>query len=74
MVDQLDMFNKKRGFQLISKEKRTEIARLGGLAVSKNKEHMSKIGRKGGQTHDRDFFVKIGKIGGKSSRKKNQQP
>lgn len=39
---------KKRGFASISPERRKEIARKGGLAVSQNKQHMSEIGRQGG--------------------------
>lgn len=33
----------------MSKEMRSKIARLGGLAVSKNKKHMREIGSKGGK-------------------------
>ena len=32
---------------------RKEVARKGGLAVSRNREHMAEIGRKGGQTSPR---------------------
>ena len=38
----------KRGFAVMSKEKRSAIASLGGKAVSKNRKHMSRIGRAGG--------------------------
>jgi general stress protein YciG len=41
---------KVKGFALMSPEKRKEIARKGGLTISQNKQHMSDIGRKGGQT------------------------
>src|SRR5215213_8655227 len=39
----------KRGFAAMDPEKRREIARKGGAAVSQNKEHMAEIGRKGGE-------------------------
>lgn len=32
----------------MDKERHTQIARKGGLSVSKNREHMATIGRKGG--------------------------
>lgn len=38
-----------QGFANLSPEKRKEIARKGGEAVSRNREHMSIIGRKGGE-------------------------
>lgn len=37
-----------RGFAGMPEEKQREIARRGGIAVSQNREHMAKIGRKGG--------------------------
>lgn len=36
------------GFAAMSKEQQVAIAKKGGKAVSKNKEHMAEIGRKGG--------------------------
>lgn len=36
-----------RGFAAMTPERRRELARLGGKAVSEDREHMSKIGRKG---------------------------
>lgn len=38
-----------RGFASLSTERRSEIARLGGLAVSRDPEHMRNIGRIGGR-------------------------
>jgi general stress protein YciG len=40
---------KNRGFASMTPEKRKEIARLGGLMVSKDRAHMAKIGKKGGK-------------------------
>ena len=39
-----------RGFAAMDIEKQREIARKGGEAVSRNREHMAAIGRKGGKT------------------------
>lgn len=41
---------KLKGFAAMSKKKRKELARMGGLAVSRDKKHMSEIGRKGGKS------------------------
>lgn len=38
-----------KGFAKLSPEQRKVIARKGGVAVSQNREHMSLIGRRGGQ-------------------------
>lgn len=38
----------KRGFASMSAEARSEIARLGGIAVSRNRRHMASIGAVGG--------------------------
>lgn len=38
-----------RGFAAMSPEQQREIARKGGTAVSANSEHMSNIGKKGGE-------------------------
>lgn len=38
----------KRGFAVMSKEKRSAIAALGGITVSRNRRHMVEIGRLGG--------------------------
>ena len=38
-----------RGFASMSQSAQREIARMGGAAVSGNREHMAKIGRKGGE-------------------------
>lgn len=39
----------KRGFAVMSPEQKSEIARMGGLKVSKNRKHMANIGRVGGE-------------------------
>ena len=38
----------KRGFAAMDDQKQREIASKGGKAVSRNREHMAEIGRKGG--------------------------
>ena len=38
-----------RGFASMSPEEQREIARMGGEAVSEDREHMAQIGRKGGE-------------------------
>ncbi len=38
-----------RGFASMSESDQREIARMGGTAVSENREHMAAIGRKGGE-------------------------
>lgn len=38
-----------RGFASMSQSAQREIARMGGAAVSGNREHMARIGRKGGE-------------------------
>ena len=52
-------------------ETRHEVARKGGLAVSRNKQHMAEIGRKGGQavSKNRDHMARIGRKGGEASRR-----
>jgi general stress protein YciG len=44
-----DRGNEERGFAAMSEEERRKIAEKGGEKVSKDKEHMSEIGRKGGE-------------------------
>ena len=60
-----------RGTAAMDPHTRQEVARKGGLAVSRNKQHMSEIGRKGGQavSKNREHMAKIGKKGGEASRK-----
>jgi general stress protein YciG len=41
--------NDERGFAALDPEERRKIAEKGGQTVSKDREHMSEIGRKGGQ-------------------------
>jgi general stress protein YciG len=38
-----------RGFAAMSEEERRRIAEKGGETVSRDREHMSEIGRKGGE-------------------------
>lgn len=54
----------------MSPEVRREVARKGGLAVSKNRAHMAAIGKKGGLecSKDRAFMAKIGRKGGNAIR------
>ncbi len=52
-------------------ESRKEVARKGGLAVSRNREHMAEIGKeKGGQSvsKNREHMAQIGRKGGAASR------
>lgn len=42
----------KRGFAAMNPEEQREIAHEGGAAVSRNREHMSEIGRKGAEARN----------------------
>jgi general stress protein YciG len=66
----------KRGTAAMDPETRKQVARKGGLAVSKNREHMALIGKKGGQSisRDREHMARIGKKGGESSRATHKEP
>lgn len=44
-----DRGGSQRGFAAMSEEERRKIAEKGGEAVSKDRRHMSEIGRKGGE-------------------------
>ena len=59
-----------RGTAAMDPHTRQEVARKGGLAVSRNKQHMAEIGRKGGQSvsKNKDHMAKIGRKGGAASR------
>lgn len=59
-----------RGTAAMDPKTRQEVARKGGLAVSRNREHMAAIGRKGGQTvsKNREHMAAIGRKGGEASR------
>lgn len=59
-----------RGTAAMDVETRKEVARKGGLAVSRNRQHMAEIGRKGGQSvsKNREHMAKIGRKGGAASR------
>ena len=59
-----------RGTAAMDPDTRQEVARKGGLAVSRNKEHMASIGRRGGQSvsKNREHMASIGRKGGAASR------
>jgi general stress protein YciG len=59
-----------RGTAAMDPQTRQEVARKGGLAVSRNKQHMAEIGRKGGQSvsKNREHMAQIGRKGGAASR------
>lgn len=59
-----------RGTAAMDPQTRKEVARKGGLAVSRNKQHMAEIGRKGGQSvsKNREHMAVIGRKGGAASR------
>ncbi len=59
-----------RGTAAMDPKTRQEVARKGGLAVSRNKQHMAEIGRKGGQSvsKNREHMAQIGRKGGAASR------
>ncbi len=59
-----------RGTAAMDPATRKEVARKGGIAVSKNRQHMADIGRKGGQSisQNREHMAKIGRKGGAASR------
>ncbi len=59
-----------RGTAAMDPATRQEVARKGGLAVSRNKQHMAEIGRKGGQSvsKNREHMASIGRKGGAASR------
>ncbi|MGK5088346.1 hypothetical protein WDW86_12370 [Bdellovibrionota bacterium FG-2] len=59
-----------RGTAAMDPDTRKEVARKGGIAVSKNRQHMADIGRKGGQSisRNREHMAKIGRKGGAASR------
>lgn len=59
-----------RGTAAMDPQTRKEVARKGGLAVSRNRQHMAEIGRKGGQTvsKNREHMAQIGRKGGAASR------
>lgn len=41
--------NEQRGLASADEETRERVARMGGEAVSRDREHMAEIGRKGGE-------------------------
>jgi len=65
-----DKMKNARGTAAMDPKTRQEVARKGGLAVSRNRQHMAEIGRKGGQTvsKNREHMANIGRKGGEASR------
>jgi general stress protein YciG len=65
-----------RGTAAMDPQTRQEVARKGGLAVSRNRAHMAEIGRKGGQSvsKNREHMAKIGRKGGAASRGPTRGP
>jgi general stress protein YciG len=57
-----------RGFASMTPEQQRAIARKGGEAVSRNREHMASIGSRGGEavSKDREHMSKIGRKGGET--------
>ncbi len=57
-----------RGFASMSPEQQKAIARKGGEAVSKNREHMAAIGSRGGEavSKNREHMSRIGRKGGET--------
>ena len=65
-----------RGTAAMDPQTRQEVARKGGLAVSRNRQHLAEIGRKGGQavSKNREHMAEIGRKGGESRQKKTSAP
>jgi hypothetical protein len=63
----------KQGMASMPKAERVRIARLGGLAVSKNREQMRAIGKLGGKAclkkMGKKYFSELGKLGGRPRKK-----
>jgi len=59
-----------RGTAAMDPQTRKEVARKGGIAVSRNRQHMAEIGKKGGQSvsKNREHMAEIGRKGGAASR------
>jgi uncharacterized protein len=59
-----------RGTAAMDPRTRQEVARKGGLAVSRNRQHMAEIGRKGGQavSKNREHMAEIGRKGRAAAR------
>ena len=57
-----------RGFASMSPEQQRAIARKGGEAVSRNREHMAAIGSRGGEavSKNREHMSQIGRKGGET--------
>ena len=74
--NQAKKHEKPRGTAAMTPETRQEVARKGGLAVSRNKQHMAEIGRKGGVavSRNKEHMAEIGRKGGEASRKGKAAP
>ena len=61
-----------KGTAAMSKEVRTEVARKGGIAASRDRARMAEIGRKGGLavSANKAHMAEIGRKGGSASQKK----
>lgn len=61
-------------FKALPKETRIKWARMGGLTVSEDREHMREIARLGGLklSQDKEHMREIGRLGSLKSRKKPQ--
>jgi general stress protein YciG len=59
----------RRGFAAMDQARQREIARKGGEAVSRDRQHMAEIGGKGGEvvSQDRQHMSDIGRKGGAAS-------
>lgn len=49
MISNVNRSGSKRGFAAMNPSKQREIASKGGKAVSRDRQHMADIGRKGGK-------------------------
>jgi general stress protein YciG len=69
-TDETEQQRSARGTAAMDPDTRQEVARKGGIAVSKNRAHMAEIGRKGGQSvsKNREHMAQIGRKGGAASR------
>lgn len=68
--EKIETGRRPRGTAAMDQQTRQEVARKGGIAVSRNRQHMAEIGRKGGQTVSKNkaHMAEIGRKGGEASR------
>ncbi len=67
MVNQVSE-RRNRGFAAMKGDQQREIARKGGETVSKNREHMVEIGRKGGVSRAANHKSRIARESGQDGR------